>query len=254
LCSPYFNIAVSKWENGGMPDTELLPPIADFFGVSVDRLFGRKINDYSDLRAEVANHIASFEQESRFREAMEYCWIIEKALCGYTMIEASLQDLFNDWGADNPYHHSQILYDSGIGLFSLTKNMPYYFLLLEPEKGFESGLFPKEDYISLFKLLGDPDIMNSLFVLYKRENKPFTPKLLETKLQIPPEKAIQILDTLMHYGLISISEVELDDAIQKVYNFNPNPAFVAMLAIAQEMIKRPNSFSFYMGSRNKSYL
>lgn len=34
--------AVSKWENGGSsPDIALLPEIADIFGVSIDRLFGR---------------------------------------------------------------------------------------------------------------------------------------------------------------------------------------------------------------------
>ena len=42
--------AVSKWENGGVPDIELLPKISDFFSVSIDSLFGRKITDYSDLR------------------------------------------------------------------------------------------------------------------------------------------------------------------------------------------------------------
>lgn len=33
--------AVSKWENGGAPDLDLLPRIADYFGVSIDHLFGR---------------------------------------------------------------------------------------------------------------------------------------------------------------------------------------------------------------------
>ena len=36
--------AVSKWENGGVPDTELLPKIADFFSVSVDYLLERTDN------------------------------------------------------------------------------------------------------------------------------------------------------------------------------------------------------------------
>ena len=36
--------AVSKWENGGLPDVELLPAIADYFGVSIDTLFGREIS------------------------------------------------------------------------------------------------------------------------------------------------------------------------------------------------------------------
>ena len=32
--------AVSKWERGGTPDTELLPEISELFGVSIDHLFG----------------------------------------------------------------------------------------------------------------------------------------------------------------------------------------------------------------------
>ena len=31
--------AVSKWENGGMPDAYLLPELAKTLGVSIDRLF-----------------------------------------------------------------------------------------------------------------------------------------------------------------------------------------------------------------------
>ena len=39
------NQAVSKWEaNQSCPDIQLLPQIADFFGVSVDSLFGRENN------------------------------------------------------------------------------------------------------------------------------------------------------------------------------------------------------------------
>lgn len=33
--------AVSKWENGGAPDIEMLPTLSDFFGVSIDYLFDR---------------------------------------------------------------------------------------------------------------------------------------------------------------------------------------------------------------------
>lgn len=31
--------AVSKCENGGVPNTELIPKIADFFGISINSLF-----------------------------------------------------------------------------------------------------------------------------------------------------------------------------------------------------------------------
>lgn len=41
--------AVSKWENDlCAPDVSLFPAIADFFGVSIDRLFGYHLNSYAD--------------------------------------------------------------------------------------------------------------------------------------------------------------------------------------------------------------
>lgn len=41
--------AVSKWENGGAPDIEMLPALADFFGVSIDYLYGRAERKNADL-------------------------------------------------------------------------------------------------------------------------------------------------------------------------------------------------------------
>ena len=41
--------SVSKWENDQCaPDVSLFPVIADFFGVSIDRLFGYHMNSYTD--------------------------------------------------------------------------------------------------------------------------------------------------------------------------------------------------------------
>lgn len=36
--------AVSKWENGGAPDIDTLPALANFFGTSIDELMGFKLN------------------------------------------------------------------------------------------------------------------------------------------------------------------------------------------------------------------
>lgn len=56
--------AVSKWENGGMPDCELLPRIADFFGVSVDMLFGRGLSVTSERASEILDILAKYKQIS----------------------------------------------------------------------------------------------------------------------------------------------------------------------------------------------
>jgi transcriptional regulator with XRE-family HTH domain len=53
--------AVSNWERGSVPDTELIPRIADCFGVSTDALFGREYENY-DVYSLMAKHIvAAFE-------------------------------------------------------------------------------------------------------------------------------------------------------------------------------------------------
>ena len=40
--------AVSKWENGGAPDLEILPSLANTFGVTIDELMGFKLNSYTN--------------------------------------------------------------------------------------------------------------------------------------------------------------------------------------------------------------
>ena len=245
--------AVSKWENGGVPDIELLPKIADFFGVSIDALFGRNVGDYSDLKTELTKHISALEQEQKMEEAMELCWIIEKALGGARTIERTLKEELDLNG--NNYFHSQMLFKSGISSFSLVKDMPYFIITPRPESGWKKGLFKKEEYQKIFNLLGNSDVMDTLFMLCERENKQFTPKLLETKLNIPSEKATQILNDLKLYGLIHESEIELDDSVQKVYGFKENPAIIFLFAIAKEIIKRPNAFThFCSGGDHEPYL
>ena len=40
--------AVSKWENGGSPDLEMLPILANYFGVTIDELMGFKLAAYTN--------------------------------------------------------------------------------------------------------------------------------------------------------------------------------------------------------------
>lgn len=72
--------AVSKWENGGVPDVELLPKIADFFSVSIDSLFGRKIRDYGDIQSALMKEIAEAPEDDKVKTAFGVCWNIERAL------------------------------------------------------------------------------------------------------------------------------------------------------------------------------
>ena len=56
--------AVSKWENGGVPDTELLPQIAKYFGVSIDSLFCGEGHIYEDIYAANLKKVIAYPQMS----------------------------------------------------------------------------------------------------------------------------------------------------------------------------------------------
>ena len=73
-------------------------------------------------------------------------------------------------------------------------------------------------------------------------------------LHIADEKAEAILSGLKTYSLVEASEIELDDVVQTVYYFRPNPSFVAFLIFAREMIKKPENFTQFTGMRRSPFL
>jgi len=89
--------AVSRWESGvGYPDIELLPHIADAFGVSLDELFGK---DAREKEAKIQVYLEEFkrlssqgEQEKRFalmREALEQFPLDHRIMLKYGWAKAS---------------------------------------------------------------------------------------------------------------------------------------------------------------------
>ena len=57
--------AVSRWEaNGGYPDMEMIPSIANYFGITIDELFGYQNDRESRVNA-IIDKIASYDIKSR---------------------------------------------------------------------------------------------------------------------------------------------------------------------------------------------
>jgi transcriptional regulator with XRE-family HTH domain len=242
--------AVSKWETGGTPDIELLPDIADFFKVSIDRLFSRKINDYEDIVTAISASIIDLPIKDRYEKVFEYCLALEQSFFGrIDEFKSPSEARSSTYGP-----HSQTISNEGLTLMSLAEELPYFLIMPEPKDGWEAKLGFRDSFINLFKMLSETDTLKTLYFLHKRENKAFTPKLLEKEIGIERERAVQILNELCNYEMISTSEIELDDEIIKIYNFNPNPAFVAVLTLSNEIISRPHSFYYSSDSRDKPYL
>ena len=244
--------AVSKWESGGNPDIELLQPIADYFGVSIDRLFGREALNDGDLRRYLRK---TPDMTERIRKVFDFCWQMEFStfdpVSGFSEADSNMPDIHLDY--QNCF--SQILLDSGMTSLNMSKDLRYFFVAPQPVEGWKKALHYKDVYKEMFAFLADETALQALLFLYARESvASFTPKLLEKQFGIAQPKAMEILDGLQRYELVRTEDIELDDEMKTVYNFNPNPAMVPFLIFLEEMIRRPNSFMCFQDSRQKPYL
>lgn len=243
--------AVSKWENGGMPDAELLPKIADFFEVSMDTLFDRSYKDRQDVTRAIAAQFADKKEEEKISTMFKLCWELEKALIG-SANGKSLEEIRQSIGDDETY--SSILCDSGFTQVRLGNRLSYFLLVPEP-KDKDKIFFEGIDYPAFFKDLSDPKVFQAMVMLNQRRNdKAFTTNLLVKHLDVDKESAAEIIRILQKYGLIRITQFEMDDDEQEIYTFRPTHSFIALLIFAREMIHKPHSFYYYMENRNQPYL
>ena len=246
--------AVSKWENGGVPDTELLPKIADYFNVSIDELFGRELNNAIDIQDAILRDITKTKVDDRISRAFELCWMIEQSMYGAIFSDP---DRFREEAkthGENDQIYSQIEVDSGyteMGLF----NRMQYFLVVPDAKDKDKALLDGIDYPGFFKLMADKDIFETLVFLYKRDSfNAFTEKLIIKELGYAEDKAKQIIAELLRLNIIAKKVADIGNDVVEVYQFARRPSFVSMLIFAREMIDIPNNFYVNNRSRRKPYL
>lgn len=245
--------AVSKWENGGVPDTELLPKIADFFSVSIDSLFGRNITEYGDLRTAVSLNIANLPREERLKKVFSLCWDMERSLFGRAPDDGTFED-YEKVIDKNEQRYSRHLSDFGITLMGIANKLKYFCVIPEMESNIDA-LFENIDYLQFFQFLSNKDIFNVLVFLHKRDTtKAFTENLIAKNFNLTQDKAVEVVGMLEKYNLVYKTEIELDDELKTVYNFKPTPSFVALLIFAKEIIKPPQNYSYYSIERSKPYL
>ena len=245
--------AVSKWESGsgGMPDIELIPAIADFFGITTDKLFGRDIVTFDNIEMIVAEYVASLDKDKIYKAWFNLFWTAQKAMLGMMPSNSMTIEQMNTDKNDEQGHYSLINDENkdGLSLLSLAENEQYAFLMRKPTD-YSKLILPTEAYQELFAVLSDIDCLNALLFLYKRENSKFTEKLLMENLNITEDKAQEVVVLLIKYNFLNAEELELDDKMMTIYSFNARYSFIPFLFFTKEIIQRPAYFSATSGSAN----
>ncbi len=256
--------AVSNWERGSVPDTELIPKIADCFDVAIDALFGREYENY-DVYSLMSKYITGDTETPKeglrkeaISRAFETCGM---ALASTIFIEDDNEDnYFTSWFQQTKdsvrefmthlNKHTQADNDDLTALMDRTEEMPF-FLYMPEGKNRGKKLLENTDYAALFSALADPDFFDAAAWIQghqvsKNEYRPwdarFTKQTFIEKAGIPEERADELLGKLCSFGLIVVGELELDDTVIPVYSSRWNPYFLMLLQVAYYFLHEPNSF------------
>ena len=255
--------AVSKWECGSVPDTELIPKIADCFGIATDALFGREYENY-DVYNLMSKHIIegyAMEngEEEVCRRAMENCWVAFAASCGAGMgyfrdyQEYEQNKTTVDESMNHKNKHSKIYTDKLFAFMDRSEDTPFFVYMPEAD-GRAKKMLENTDYCSFFAALGDPDFFRAVIYLFSHKNTRFTKGRFIVKLGLSEERAEEVLAMLQKHNFVVVRELELDESVIDTYAGNWIPYFVLMLQSAYYFQNLPSAFCWSVTNRSEPLL
>lgn len=242
--------AVSRWERGGAPDIELLPQLAEVFGVSLDTLFGCP-SRYGDSHEFMTQQICSTPPEARIGYANQLAWQLLKATAasldtsdsGCYRFFTSNEGLDRK-GSDMPENLPTLTYavfDSGFMQASTAKDFRYTLFMPEPEDGFSAIMKNCGDYQRFFACLAKPHWVELLAFFYTlKEPYYFMATLPSEKLGIPLDETESILQEMYECRLVQEVHAEASDGIHRIYRAPLDTSLVAFLYMATEVMRTQN--------------
>lgn len=153
---------ISKWENSTTcPDVMLLPVLADFFGVTVDALYGRSTVEKRIHREDAWD--AAMEQMRR---------VIVRCFYGGDS-KADVDELADELQASLKDGVSRSVIQSGNGSIIYMREPVGTMAIKRPEQGW-SSLFSNENNRRMLVLLADEDFRKAMAAILKKRMLTFT--------------------------------------------------------------------------------
>ena len=252
--------AVSKWENGGVPDTYLLPNIAKVLGVSTDVLFGieKRISEYT--QDEILDKLflfclqKNFDKDSNFsmfQFMFETFWTLQCAYFGNES-RVQLKDVIENCRG-NQQITSQIINNDGTTYLSLVENFPF-FCAVQDKPEISVKLLSEKNFGEFFSLLASEDGMKAvIFTQSSTETDQYTAEMMAKKMDITVERFLEIEPLLVKYGLINADSLAFNDSVIKVYHKWSNPEIRPILIMAYQFINARQCYYNFTCNRTKPY-
>ncbi len=251
--------AVSKWENGGVPDTYLLPSIAKTLGVSINALFGTEKSPADYTEEEILDLFFRFvlfqtyknDKFDYFDFLFKMIWQMQSAYLGNEQ-PVPLEKVVEDH-AGNPQITSQILNDHGTTYLSLVKDFPF-FCAVKDSAEISEKLLGETDFGELFSLFADEDGRKAIiFTQTATEASQYTAAAMAEKMNIAPQKFEKLLPSLVKYGLLHEDSLCIDEKTVKIYRKWSNPEIRPILMMAYQFIHARQCYYNFSCNRTKPY-
>ena len=253
--------AVSKWENGGVPDTELLPKIAEFFNVSIDSLFGCKNKISETSKEEILNQLFKYSSYNKYYRKNEFdafqflfeaIWSIQSAYLGNEELY-DYNEILERYKL-NPQITSQIITDEGTTYLSLVKGFPL-FCAVEDSPEISKKLLNEEGFCEFFSLLAKDYGMKAVIFTQKTSDRnQYTGKTISEKIGITENEFGEVCPLLVKYGLLREDTLMLDDNKVTIYCKNDNPELRPILMMVYQFIHARQCYYNFMSYRTEAYL
>jgi transcriptional regulator with XRE-family HTH domain len=235
------NKTISKWETGiSLPETEYLTSIADYYGISVNELFGREtsVKNVSDLILQQYKELSKSEA------------VIKSFQMAHDVIRGCINQYSVNWGKinepDNPdpkaifscpeYFNRCIVASPEVFELLLNSNHANMAVMLAGNEDDFKWLTEKaDDYLPLLKFLSDVDAIK-IFRLIHSQKFPaeFTADFIAKTIEIEEGRAVEILDKAVKFQICSVKEMDLKDGLTKLYHADGNGYLLAALTLIYE--------------------
>lgn len=261
--------AVSKWENGSFPEGDLIPKIADQFGVSIDYLYGREEKEAS-LEQQVVRGLNAIwkEEGSRKEVTKKYMEKLHRIMWAFQIA---------GWSENTEYYDrpqaaeksgeldSAILNEFGYSFMRLNQNHEWYLFLKQPdcEEGFLKWFEGAGKIAPMIKLLSDPESVRVLLYMYTLNNHEFAgAETVSKETGISKEKAAETLDKLTseigvcNHPLYRISIMKGSRKEETVYGIDKTLSglLLGVLALLDTYCNAAESYSMHMNNREDSWI
>ena len=238
--------AVSKWEQGGLPDAALLPVVADALGVSIDALFGRQKEElgFYDL---FLQHMQGVNWHDTISELFRI-----GQLCGASMcrVQKYSESLFAH-SDENTYTEATL--EEGFFQGRLHEKRPYFLLIPEPKDGYESIVPYDEVFVRLYETLACPNVLKAMYYIMSEQNAYFDAEAMAAALSVSVEEATQIIERLVSINVIARASFASGTQSKTIYQGKAFIEFIAFLYFSSILMNRPNQFMWQTNSRDKPW-